>query len=434
MKLTNYIHKYSDLVTFTPNKSIPVHRWYPLVEGYSTDLVQSIIAEQKSTPKLCLDPFGGVGTTALSCMNLGIGCVSIESSPFLYEVASAKISYTNLSSKILADLILKIEIILAEPKRFIKHPELESKTFFESDRSKWIFHRTVSNGIFDIVKSIDKICIEDYSIYKSVFKISLATILQEISNVFKNGKCLSYKKNWQNRKYTRKEVHTLFSKHLREVILEDLTNLEASTVIEHKDKIILFGDARTEIENIPDGIDLVITSPPYLNSRDYTDIYRLELWMLGYVSTYESERSIRKSALTSHVQIQLPKVSYPDVVELHEAIEFLESENAVLWNINIPNMVRGYFNDMQNLLIKLKPKLKKDAKLYINVSNSAYSNKIIEVDIIIAKAAELIGYSCEEIRIARPIKTSSQQAKKMNVDNMRESVIVLKNSTLRTDN
>jgi hypothetical protein len=72
--------------------------------------------------------------------------------------------------------------------------------------------------------------------------------------------------------------------------------------------------------------------------------------------------------------------------------------------------------------------LNPNAKLYINVSNSAYSNYIIEVDIIIAKVAELIGYKCEEIRIARSIKTSSQQAKKMNIDNMRESIIVLRNN------
>ena len=149
--------------------------------------------------------------------------------------------------------------------------------------------------------------------------------------------------------------------------------------------------------------------------------------MLGYISTYENERKFRKSALTSHVQIQLEKVDYPNVEELKTAIAFLESSEAKLWNNNIPNMVRGYFNDMQNLLIELKPKLNPNAKLYINVSNSAYSNHIIEVDLIIAKAAELIGYRCEEIRIARPIKTSSQQAKIIDTEKMRESIIVLIN-------
>lgn len=233
------------------------------------------------------------------------------------------------------------------------------------------------------------------------------------------------KKNWQEKRYEREEVHQLFLKHSKSVILEDLKNFALKDDDFYKENEIIFGDSRKKVKEISNGIDIVITSPPYLNSRDYTDIYRLELWMLGYVSTYESERLIRKSALTSHVQIQLPKVDYPKIEELEKAIEFLESDKAELWNLNIPNMVRGYFNDIQNLLFDLKPKLNSNAKLYINVSNSAYSNHIIEVDVIIAKAAELIGYRCEEIRIARPIKTSSQQAKKMNIDKMRESVIVL---------
>lgn len=430
MNLVDNINKYTDLVTFTPNKTTPIHRWYSLVEGYSSELVKGIIEEQDKKPNLCFDPFGGIGTTALTCLELGIGCVSIESSPFFYEVSKTKINYNDLSAKVLEALIRDIELILLNQKGRAKHPELQSKTFFESERSKWIFHKPVSNGIFDIVKVVDEVCVDEFNKYKSVFKISLATILQEVSNVFKNGKCLSYKKNWKEKKYKRKEVHALFLKHAREVILYDLQLIDIDEEKEVSQNLILFGDSRKEICNITEGIDLVITSPPYLNSRDYTDIYRLELWMLGYVSTFDRERVIRENALTSHVQIQLPKVDYPNVEELDLAINYLESDKAELWNPNIPNMVRGYFNDMQKLLLDLKPKLKPNAKLYINVSNSAYSNHIIEVDIIIAKAAELIGYECEEIRIARPIKTSSQQAKKMNIDNMRESIIVLKNSTL----
>ena len=222
-------------------------------------------------------------------------------------------------------------------------------------------------------------------------------------------------------------MHQLFLKHINGVVLEDLKSISPKPEGFYRTNEILFGDSREKVKEIQQGIDIVITSPPYLNSRDYTDIYRLELWMLGYVSTYNNERKIRKSALTSHVQIQLPKVDYPKVEELETAVNYLESNEADLWNQNIPNMVRGYFNDIQNLLIDLKPKLNPNAKLYINVSNSAYSNHIIEVDVIISKAAELIGYKCEEIRIARPIKTSSQQAKKMNIERMRESIIVLRN-------
>ena len=428
MTFTDYEKEYSKLVTFTPNKIIPIHRWYPLVEGYSSELVRSIINEQVVQPSVCLDPFGGIGTTGLTCFQLGIECVSIEASPFFYDVSKLKTNYPKLSALVLKRITSKIEDILHAARYNVKHPELESKTFFENSiRTKWIFHRTVSNGIFDIVKAIDEVCINNYKLYNNLFKMSLATILQEVSNVFKNGKCLSYKSNWMNNKYSRKEVHALFFKHINEVVYVDLKSIIPNRIDKYPINTIHFGDSRQKIKNIRDGIDIVITSPPYLNSRDYTDIYRLELWMLGYISTYENERKFRKSALTSHVQIQLEKVDYPNVEELKTAIAFLESSEAKLWNNNIPNMVRGYFNDMQNLLIELKPKLNPNAKLYINVSNSAYSNHIIEVDLIIAKAAELIGYRCEEIRIARPIKTSSQQAKIIDTEKMRERIIVLIN-------
>lgn len=426
MKIKDYTKDYFNLVTFNPNKNLPIHKWYLLVEGYSSDLVKNIINEQKITPKVCFDPFGGVGTTALTCKELGIEAISIESSPFFYDVTNAKLNFSNYDSEIFESLIEKLEILLFKSKGISKHPALESKTFFQnSEKSKWIFHQSVSNAIFDITKAIEKTCITNPE-YKSLFTISLASILQDVSNVFKNGKCLSYKKKWAEKIYTRTEVHNLFLKQIKTTILSDLKVLKNSKKNNTRYELHN-GDSREKIKDINGGIDLVITSPPYLNSRDYTDIYRLELWMLGYVSTYKKERTFRERALTSHVQIQLPKVDYPAVEELKNVIEFLESSEAKLWNKNIPNMVRGYFNDIQNLLIDLKPKLNDNAKLYINVSNSSYSSHIIEVDLIIAKAAELIGYECEEIRVARPIKTSSQQTSLLkHVDKMRESIIVLK--------
>lgn len=427
MKLKNYIKEYSNLVTFDPNRNTQIHRWYPLVEGFSSKLVEGIINEQEKPPEVCLDPFGGVGTTALTCQNLGIECISVEANPFFYDVAKVKLSAKHYSVEKLESLLSDIETSLNKKRGKVKHPELESKTFFEnSERLKWIFYKSSSNGIFDIVNEIDSVCVGDLEKYKSLLKVSLATMLPEISNVFRNGKCLSYRKNWKENKYSRKQVHNLFIKQTKDIIVNDLKKVNFTTKVDNSNGNLLYGDSRSGINSNGHKIDLVITSPPYLNSRDYTDIYRLELWMLGYVSSYEGERKLRKKALTSHVQIQLPKVDYPEVESLKEAIEFLEKDDTELWNKNIPNMVRGYFNDIQNLLLDLKGKLNKDAKLFINVSNSSYANHIIEVDKIIAEAAELIGYECEEIRIARKIKTSAQQFNSVDLEKMRESIIILK--------
>ncbi|MCW8896839.1 MAG: site-specific DNA-methyltransferase, partial [Flavobacteriales bacterium] len=415
------------LVTFLPNKSEPIHRWYSFVEGYSSKLVEQIIDEQINLPNVCLDMFGGVGTTALACQSRNIECISIETSPFFYEVAKTKLEAESFSYEEIEYLISTIKGSLLLKKGLVQHPKLDSKTFFESkDKAKWVFHRTASNGIFDIIEVIDSLCINGSMKYKGLLRISLASILQEISNVFKNGKCLSYKKNWREKKYTRKQVHDLFINHLTDIVLPDLKKSHLKKCINTEN--IILGDSRKAISEINKKIDLVITSPPYLNSRDYTDVYRLELWMLGYINTFNKERKQRSQSLVSHVQIPILDVPFPSIKELKDVIKFLESDKAILWNKEIPKMIKGYFNDIEGILKELKKKLNPNAKVYINVSNSAYSNYVIEVDIIISKIAELLGYSCEEIRIARLIRTSNQQKKHIDTSKMRESIIVLKNT------
>ena len=85
-------------------------------------------------------------------------------------------------------------------------------------------------------------------------------------------------------------------------------------------------------------------------------------------------------------------------------------------------MIKGYFYDIQNILRDVKSKLTMGAKMYINVSNSAYGGRICEVDLIISKIAQNLGYKLIEIRLARYIKSSSQQ--ELN-EKIRESIIVL---------
>ena len=61
--------------------------------------------------------------------------------------------------------------------------------------------------------------------------------------------------------------------------------------------------------------------------------------------------------------------------------------------------------------------------VYFNVSNSAYFNIEIKTLDICASIAEQVGFSVQEIRKARFLKTSPQQ--KEHVKNLLEGVIVL---------
>ena len=83
---------------------------------------------------------------------------------------------------------------------------------------------------------------------------------------------------------------------------EDVRILSREAPAVHNSDFCFYGDVRYNIDSVPDdSFDLIITSPPYLNSRDYTDIYMLELKVLQLVNSHDDLRQLRKSTLRSPI-------------------------------------------------------------------------------------------------------------------------------------
>ena len=56
--------------------------------------------------------------------------------------------------------------------------------------------------------------------------MALASILLEVSNVYRNGKCVSYKENWKEViNYSRKDVHKIFLNRLNNVFRADILQM-----------------------------------------------------------------------------------------------------------------------------------------------------------------------------------------------------------------
>lgn len=186
-------------------------------------------------------------------------------------------------------------------------------------------------------------------------------------------------------------------------------------------------DSRTEInKRVKDNsVDLVITSPPYLNSRDYTDTYMLELKTLGFTKDNTQIQYLREQTFRSHVQIHWKDEQTVKNELLDSTLTKLNksAKKFNVWNPSIIDMVRLYFVDMETLFIELYRKIRKGGKVYFNVSNSAYFNVEVNTLDICASIAEEVGFNVQEIRKARYLKTSPQQKKY--VDKLLEGVIVL---------
>ena len=416
--------KYDSIMVFGKNKDVLVHRWYPFVEGYSKEFIEDILQELPFTPQCAMEPFCGSGTTPVELQNHNIRCYSFEVSPFMHLLAKVKLerSYDEVT---LANYRDKVAVFLEEPLKDIR--QLEPVPFGDTvvrkeGMKKWNFHDTSLDGILDIRHAIRTVV--DDERYKNLFTIALASIILQASNMFRNGKCLSYKKGWETRITSRNDIHQLFLERLDTVISEDVRILESQPTTVSNVDVCYSGDVRRTIENVPDNtLDLIITSPPYLNSRDYTDIYMLELKVLQLVNSHEDLQKLRKSTLRSHVQVKYSGVDPIDNARLKKCLSDMKNSESKSWNPDIPNMICGYFEDMQQLFSAFAKKMQRGGVIYFNVANSAYFGVEVPVDAIIADIAEDCGLKVREIRKARDIKTSPQQSRVLG-KKLHESVIV----------
>lgn len=412
-------------MVFGKNKDVLVHRWYPFVEGYSKEFIEEILKELPYTPQCAMEPFCGSGTTPVELQNHNIRCYSFEVSPFMFLLAKVKLersydestlkNYRNKVSEKLAKPIADIRSVEAVP--------FGDRVVHKDGLRKWNFHDSSLDGILDIRHAIRTVV--DDERYKSLFTIALASIILQASNVFRNGKCLSYKKGWEKKIIKRDEVHNLFLNQLDTVILEDVRTLASQQTAVQNVDICYYGDVRQSIEIVPDNtLDLIITSPPYLNSRDYTDIYMLELRTLQLVNCHDDLQRLRKSTIRSHVQVKYSEVKPIANPRLIKCLSDMTQSDTKSWNPDIFNMICGYFEDMKQLFTAFSKKMRKGGIVYFNVANSAYFGVEVPVDYIISDIAEDCGFVVIEIRKARDIKTSPQQSRLLG-KKLRESVIVM---------
>lgn len=426
-KVYNFIdctEKYDSVMQFDKNKNVFVHRWYPFVEGYSKEFIEDILSELPSTPTCALEPFSGSGTTPVELQNHNIRCYSFEVSPFMHLLASVKLERTYDESSFQRYVKLLTQKLSRSNCNIRKiEPIPFGDTVVKNDRlKKWNFHDTAIDGILDIRNAI-RTTVDDER-YKRLFTIALSSIIMQSSNLFRNGKCLSYKKGWETRVFSRKEIHNFFIEKLNSIFAEDIRIISHEHPMVNNAEICFFGDVRKNIEKVPENsVDLIITSPPYLNSRDYTDIYMLELKVLQLINNHEELRTLRKNTLRSHVQVAYSSIEPIDNERLKTSLDEMRKTDSKSWNTDIRNMICGYFEDMKILFDAFAMKMKKGGVIYFNVANSAYFGVEIPVDYIISDIAENCGFKVREIRKARDLKTSPQQSGL--VGKLRESVIVI---------
>jgi hypothetical protein len=400
------------------------HRWYYFKEAFSPAIVRHAISESGIERGACIyDPFCGSGTTVLTAFQGGFKGSGTEVNPFLRFVADAKVTTSRK-----AKLAKAFDTVFDGAKSRTVHPLERFSTFSEladasQKRGKWLFNSSVLRAFGGAWAATG---LSEPS-ERTLTRLAVITSVMDVANAEKDGKCLRFKESWENLAYSYRD----FKKALERRRDEMLADCADTQMTQGGAASVQLGDSRGVI---PDqNFDLCVTSPPYLNSFDYTDVYRPELFLGGFIRSMEDLTALRKKTLRSHVQIKWSRPVESNFGQHYDdAMSRLKTEGDHLWNIRIPEMVQAYFEDMSSVFLNLRARAKKSASVWLVVSTSAYAGVEIPVDLILADVACRNGWFLREITVLRYLRrVSGQQWHKLNDSSdgegpyLRESLVVL---------
>jgi hypothetical protein len=253
---------------------------------------------------------------------------------------------------------------------------------------------------------------------RRMLRVLLGSILIEASNVVVNGKGRRYRGSWERRIVTADDVDRLFDEAVARAA-RDLKEFSGRT---RAGVSIIRGDTRTRLKEAGPA-DVAVFSPPYPNSFDYTDVYNLELWVLGYLDDAASNRSLRLSTLRSHVQVSWPGGGTNIMsATLAATLEKLNGVRQRLWNPNLVPMVEAYFQDMAIVLTNLREQLVPGGRAIMVAGDSCYGDVRVDVGAIFSELGTELGYKSVETNSMRSMRSSAQHGGRAELT---ESCIVL---------
>ncbi len=177
---------------------------------------------------------------------------------------------------------------------------------------------------------------------------------------------------------------------------------------------VILGDGRRPLSYgiEPGSIDLVLTSPPYPNAIDYTEVYKLELWLLGFVRDLHAFRRLRYSTVRSHSTIKEAEISstlehtlkHGALASLLQPLLTKTGRSTKKWR---RRMLLGYVSDLWDAFGEYYKCLRRGGHCVFVVGNSLHGGPalpyLIPTDLLVLELARSCGFEIRRATIARSL-------------------------------
>jgi hypothetical protein len=377
-------------LSFVDSKKLPLHRWYPYVEGFSAGYAAHVLDTYGRGARAVYDPFGGSGTTQLEASLRGMTSFFCEVNPFMAFVADTKINVVSrtkqnpeLLRSVVDGYVEFLNSVALDRSAAVLPLEAYERAFPERDffEERHIRHLLAARE-----------AIQSYAAgtgLENLLLLAIASIAVDSSNMTRRADLRRRRPDeYKNRVV---DVPGMLSTKL-ESMVEDILTIRAEMVPTRK----VGADSKQLTAEFNNSFDLVLTSPPYLNGTNYFRNTKIELWISGFIEGEAELAPFTTQAVASGINnVSKRRAEVEGSILTPEILEIVEALNEHAYDQRIPKLVQSYFEDMYLVLRCSFNAMREGAAFILDIGDSKFAGVHVPVDDLLVGIAKRIGYEFE---------------------------------------
>ncbi len=390
---------------FADNKIQPVHRWVPWIAGFSSQFVEdcfvTFLKHRRRTCKPCvLDPFAGVGTTLVRAFLSGFDTVGFEINPYAALACRVKLNSPQVDLVALESCCREYRELAAKNDRLArtqKPDEFRSRVPF--------FSPSVEEQVLTFLDFVQSIPDPEIA---NIFRLAFGSVMVSFSN-YTYEPSLSSRPGAGKPLIEKADVPSTILGKLHEIISDiHWVKEEIARLGSVGEGHIYNMDFMRSASVLPAGsVDLMVTSPPYMNNYHYVRNTRPQLFWLSLVSSPKDlklleEANFGKSWQTVRDSEPLKlNFEHPELSQTLAKLRQTREEKGAYGGPGWANYVTSYFNDSSRFLETLKRALRRGGVGVIVIGNSIIQGHEIKTDLLLGNIARQVGLELEGIQCIR---------------------------------
>lgn len=373
-------------VTFQESKRLPIHGWYPYVEGFSAPYVREVFS-RFGTPASVYDPFGGSGTTQLAASVVGIPSWYCEVNPFMAFIANTKVDTSRAArakpdqtASLLSEYAARLDSELEEwagkvdlANYYAAFPE---RDFFEERHIRELL------GALHLAEDVA----QSNAHIAALLRLSCAANAVHASNMTRRA----------DLRRRRADEYKTRVVDVRSLVRGSVIRM-AEDLWQHPKKTapstFIAADCRQITNKYDNHFELAITSPPYLNGTNYFRNTKIELWLLGFIASERELTMFRSQAVAAGINnVTKTRTAFQRFDAVEKVAEQLDEQAT---DKRIPLLVRHYFSDMREVMDSVHRVLQPGGRFVFDIGDSKFYGVHVPTDRILESLAADVGLEVE---------------------------------------